>query len=154
MKLARKIKNRLFRSKKKTQKENAAVIVHPADNRVFSLFDKTKRIEENQQVPVRKISEFSWNGSILKIAGYMYIKGLPLQKEDQVRKRLLLVNNGVLFTAVSLRDVPVDKLSIDTSNVPGAYKWAGFSQQINFSKLMNDKPLPQGSISCFSRLKL
>nr|WGD94897.1 hypothetical protein P5642_19010 [Bacillus subtilis] len=118
MKLARKIKNRLFRSKKKTQKENAAVIVHPADNRVFSLFDKTKRIEENQQVPVRKISEFSWNGSILKIAGYMYIKGLPLQKEDQVRKRLLLVNNGVLFTAVSLRDVPVDKLSIDTSNVP------------------------------------
>lgn len=84
----------------------------------------------------------------------MYIKGLPLQKEDQVRKRLLLVNNGVLFTAVSLRDVPVDKLSIDTSNVPGAYKWAGFSQQINFSKLMNDKPLPQGSISCFSRLKL
>lgn len=103
MKLARKIKNRLFRSKKKTQKENTAVIVHPADNRVFSLFDKTKRIEENQQVPVRKISEFSWNGSILKIAGYMYIKGLPLQKEDQVRKRLLLVNNGVLFTAVSLR---------------------------------------------------
>ncbi len=83
----------------------------------------------------------------------MYIKGLPLQKEDQVRKRLLLVNNGVLFTAVSLRDVPVDRLSIDTSNVPGAYKWAGFSQQINFSKLMNDKPLPQGEYKLFLEIE-
>ncbi|CAN2248416.1 CDP-glycerol glycerophosphotransferase family protein [Bacillus sp. K7] len=153
VKLARKIKNRLFRSKKRTKTEDTAFSVHPTDNRVFSLFDKTKRIEENQQVPVRKISEFSWNGSILKIAGYMYIKGLPLQKEDQVRKRLLLVHNGVLFTAVSLRDIRVDQLSIDTSNVPGAYKWAGFSQQINFSKLMNDKPLPQGEYKLFLEIE-
>lgn len=62
----------------------------------------------------------------------MYIKGLPLQKEDQVRKRLLLVNNGVLFTAVSLRDVPVDKLSIDTSNVPEPISGQDFHSRLTF----------------------
>ncbi|AID00520.1 polyribitolphosphotransferase [Bacillus subtilis subsp. subtilis str. OH 131.1] len=49
MKLARKIKNRLFRSKKKTQKENAAVIVHPADNRVFLYLIKRSELKKTSK---------------------------------------------------------------------------------------------------------
>ncbi|MGG0836287.1 CDP-glycerol glycerophosphotransferase family protein [Bacillus paralicheniformis] len=154
-KLARKIKNRVFR--KRQQRQHGDCDYDPKDYKVYSLFDRTKVVKENERVPVRKISNFSWNGSILNLSGYIYIQGLPLLKEDQVRKRLLLVNNGYLFKAVSLRDCPVNKTAAAgdlNGTVLNQYKWAGFEQQINFSKLVKDKPLPAGEYKLFLEIEV
>ncbi|MCU9589578.1 CDP-glycerol glycerophosphotransferase family protein [Bacillus velezensis] len=154
VKLVRKIKDKILRSRSK--KKDSAFFSTPADDRIYSLFNNTKQVKENQQIPVRKISEFSWNQSFLKIEGFIYIKGLPLQKADLVRKRLLLVSNGNLTMAVPLRDIPIEQLLIDDVDVSvnDFYKWAGFSQNINFSKLMNDKPLPHGEYQLFLEIEV
>ncbi|WP_309244890.1 CDP-glycerol glycerophosphotransferase family protein [Bacillus sp. WMMC1349] len=152
-KLARKVKNKIFRKRNNRNQQEPEL----KQDKVYSLFDRTKVIKENQQVPVRKISKFSWNGSILNISGYIYIKGLPLLKEDQVRKRLLLVSNGYLFKAVSLRDCPLSKTANPADiheKMLKDYKWAGFEQQINFSTLVNDKPIPTGEYKLFLEIEV
>jgi CDP-ribitol ribitolphosphotransferase len=154
VKLARRLKNRLVRLRRR-RSNHTAEPEYTGKQRVFSIFDKTELIEENKQVPVRKISKFSWNGSILTITGYMYIKDLPILKEDQVRKRLLLVSGGKLFKTITLRDTLVNKIDVSIHPVLfEKYKWAGFHQQINFSKLMNDKPLPQGEYKLFLEIEV
>ncbi|MCM3138829.1 CDP-glycerol glycerophosphotransferase family protein [Bacillus safensis] len=144
-----------FKLRTSSKKQDVQIIDEKSDEKVFSLFKKTDNVVENQIIPKRKITRFSWNGSILDIAGYIYIEGLPLQNEDNVRKKILLVNNGDLFQSISLKDCPVETvLNEEKDSIPNSYKWAGFHQQINFAKINDDKPLPQGEFKVYIELEV
>ncbi|MGM0967661.1 MAG: CDP-glycerol glycerophosphotransferase family protein [Bacillota bacterium] len=144
-----------FKLRTSSKKQDVQIIDEKSDEKVFSLFKKTENVVENQIIPKRKITRFSWNGSILDIAGYIYIEGLPLQNEDNVRKKILLVNNGDLFQSISLKDCPVETvLNEEKDSIPNSYKWAGFHQQINFAKINDDKPLPQGEFKVYIELEV
>ncbi len=144
-----------FKLRTSSKKQDVQIIDEKSDEKVFSLFKKTENVVENQIIPKRKITRFSWNGSILDIAGYIYIEGLPLQNEDNVRKKILLVNNGDLFQSISLKDCPVETvLNEEKDSIPNSYKWAGFHQQINFAKINDEKPLPQGEFKVYIELEV
>nr|MDH3108488.1 hypothetical protein [Bacillus altitudinis] len=76
-----------FKLRTSSRRQDVQIIDEKIEEKVFSLFKKTENVVENQIIPKRKITRFSWNGSILDIAGYIYIEGLPLQNEDNVRKK-------------------------------------------------------------------
>ncbi|EMI12756.1 cdp-glycerol:poly glycerophosphotransferase [Bacillus stratosphericus LAMA 585] len=144
-----------FKLRTSSRRQDVQIIDEKIEEKVFSLFKKTENVVENQIIPKRKITRFSWNGSILDIAGYIYIEGLPLQNEDNVRKKILLVNNGDLFQSISLKDCPVEAiLNEEKDSIPNSYKWAGFHQQINFAKINDDKPLPQGEFKVYIELEV
>lgn len=144
-----------FKLRTSSEKQDVQIIDEKSDEKIFSLFKKTENVVENQIIPKRKITRFSWNGSILDIAGYIYIEGLPLQNEDNVRKKILLVNNGDLFQSISLKDCPIETvLNEEKNSISDSYKWAGFHQQINFAKINDDKPLPQGEFKVYIELEV
>nr|MDH3108489.1 CDP-glycerol glycerophosphotransferase family protein [Bacillus altitudinis] len=66
-----------------------------------------------------------------------------------------MVNNGDLFQSISLKDCPVEAiLNEEKDSIPNSYKWAGFHQQINFAKINDDKPLPQGEFKVYIELEV
>jgi CDP-ribitol ribitolphosphotransferase / teichoic acid ribitol-phosphate polymerase len=86
--------------------------------------------------PIKKLTEMEWNGPLLKIEGYCYLEGVPLLEEDDVKKRLVLINEEMEEFYIPLKDVCLQDLHPD-------YRWAGFEALIHFSKITeNGKPLP------------
>ncbi|WP_241503504.1 CDP-glycerol glycerophosphotransferase family protein [Bacillus safensis] len=121
------------------------------EENLFSLFDKAEKVVSNKNIPVREITNFHWNESILTIEGYIYIDNIPLMREDAVRKKLLVVQKGKVIQSIPLKNIRVEKT--DRQNW-GLYEWAGFYQEINFSKINREKPLPHGNYHLYIELEV
>jgi CDP-ribitol ribitolphosphotransferase / teichoic acid ribitol-phosphate polymerase len=93
-----------------------------------------------------KITKLNWNGAILNIEGYCYIKGISLLKGFDVKKMLILVgqDNKKKHEFV-LEDVTITDLNLQDS-IDNTYMWAGFKGTVNFATVVknNNQPLPHG----------
>lgn len=145
-----KSKIRTLFHKKSVQKENDALDT-TSEVKLFSLFDKASEVVTNKNIPIRDITKFYWNESFLTIGGYIYIDNIPLMREDAVRKKLLIVQKGRIVQSIPLKNKRIEK---SEKHQFGLYEWAGFHQQINFSKVYGDKPLPQGNFHLYLELEV
>lgn len=96
-----------------------------------------------------KTTLFEWNGSILNIKGYCFIKDIPMLSNFDVKKRLILANGNNKYQFV-LEDITLSELGLEDS-IDEKYKWAGFGGSINFSIIAEEgnKPLPGGTYETY-----
>jgi CDP-ribitol ribitolphosphotransferase len=100
-----------------------------------------------------KITTLHWNGAILNIEGYCYIKDIPLKKNFDVKKSLVLVDEKQNKKTFVLEDIPIYKLNLK-NNIGDTYLWAGFRGNINFSTSgEKNKPLAEGTYKTYINIQ-
>jgi len=99
-----------------------------------------------------EITSLGWNGSILRIKGYSYIKGISLTNYSNIRKNLLLINEDGECLKFVLEDILVSEVE-KTKKVDLTYHWAGFTGIINFSRAQENKPLLPGKYQTYIELE-
>lgn len=142
----------LFR--KRSVQKNLDHVDEVSEEKLFSLFDKAEDVIVNKNIPQREITQFQWNESFLTIEGYMYIDGIPLQREDTVRRKLLIVQKGAIIKSIPLKNQRLNETNRQQLGLSEQYEWAGFYQEINFSKVNGGKPLPQGNFHLYLELEV
>ncbi|MDM5299629.1 CDP-glycerol glycerophosphotransferase family protein [Bacillus pumilus] len=142
----------LFKKRSVQKNHNQAYKV--CEEKLFSLFDKAEEVIKNKNIPIRAITKFCWNESILTIEGYLYIDGIPLLGEDTVRKKLLIVQKGVIIRSVPLKNQKIKEYERQQLGLSDQYEWSGFYQDINFSKVNGDKPLAPGNYHLYLELEV
>lgn len=110
--------------------------------------------KEEKLIPRRKITTLKWNGPIMTIEGYFYLENIPMQDEDLVKKRLLLIDEKGKKIIISMKDKPVN--GIGESDIDEYfYKWAAFESEINFATLdANNKPLPESDYKLYIEIEV
>ncbi|MBS4204776.1 CDP-glycerol glycerophosphotransferase family protein [Lederbergia citrea] len=103
-----------------------------------------------------QITNMKWNGATLTIEGFIYIKTIPLLKNLNVTKRLVLKDskeNQELF--ITLEDKMISEIKL-VNAIDNIYKWAGFTGVINLARVTYDKkmPLPVGKYNVFLEIEL
>lgn len=115
---------------------------HSLDN----VFEDNNFAEFEQEVTL-----LNWNGSILDIEGYCFIKGVPLKKNFDVKKKLVLINveDKTKYKFI-LEDIPLTNLNLEKP-VDNEYMWAGYTGRVNFATAVskNNKPLPAGNYKTY-----
>ena len=98
----------------------------------------------------RKVTHLSWNGGLMRIRGYAFFIGIPLEEDDRIYKAIVLRNNDI--KAKERFEFPLHDLdNFDDEK----YKWAGFEGEINFSSVTKGgAPLPNGSYNVYIKLSL
>ncbi|MCM2675744.1 hypothetical protein [Alkalicoccobacillus plakortidis] len=122
---------------------------------------QTHEVIEDEQLPIdgitdanlyeinRKVTHLSWNGGLMKINGYAYFSGIPLEKDDHIYKAIVLRNNDDEKERFEFPLHDLDNFEEEK------YKWAGFEGEINFSSVTKGgAPLPNGSYNMFIKLTL
>ncbi|MGJ5836373.1 CDP-glycerol glycerophosphotransferase family protein [Bacillus altitudinis] len=142
----------LFR--KRSVQKNLNHVDEISEEKLFSLFDKAEDVITNKNIPIRVITKFNWYESFLTIEGYMYIDGIPLLREDTVRKKLLIVQKGEVVQSIPLKNHRLDESERQRLGFSEEYEWAGFYQEINFSKVNGGKPLPHGNFHLYLELEV
>ncbi|MEK5498925.1 CDP-glycerol glycerophosphotransferase family protein [Bacillus sp. FSL M8-0077] len=142
----------LFR--KRSVQKNLNHVDEISEEKLFSLFDKAEDVITNKNIPIRVITKFNWYESFLTIEGYMYIDGIPLLREDTVRKKLLIVQKGDVVQSIPLKNQRLDESERQWLGFSEEYEWAGFYQEINFSKVNGGKPLPHGNFHLYLELEV
>lgn len=142
----------LFR--KRSVQKNLNHVDEISEEKLFSLFDKAEDVITNKNIPIRVITKFNWYESFLTIEGYMYIDGIPLLREDTVRKKLLIVQKGDVVQSIPLKNQRLDESERQRLGFSEEYEWAGFYQEINFSKVNGGKPLPHGNFHLYLELEV
>ncbi|WP_437177331.1 CDP-glycerol glycerophosphotransferase family protein [Bacillus altitudinis] len=142
----------LFR--KRSVQKNLNHVDEISEEKLFSLFDKAEDVITNKNIPIRVITKFNWYESFLTIEGYMYIDGIPLLREDTVRKKLLIVQKGEVVQSIPLKNQRLDESERQRLGFSKEYEWAGFYQEINFSKVNGGKPLPHGNFHLYLELEV
>lgn len=142
----------LFR--KRSVQKNLNHVDEISEEKLFSLFDKAEDVITNKNIPIRMITKFNWYESFLTIEGYMYIDGIPLLREDTVRKKLLIVQKGEVVQSIPLKNHRLDESERQRLGFSEEYEWAGFYQEINFSKVNGGKPLPHGNFHLYLELEV
>lgn len=142
----------LFR--KRSVQKNLNHVDEISEEKLFSLFDKAEDVITNKNIPIRVITKFNWYESFLTIEGYMYIDGIPLLREDTVRKKLLIVQKGEVVQSIPLKNHRLDESERQRLGFSEEYAWAGFYQEINFSKVNGGKPLPHGNFHLYLELEV
>lgn len=123
------------------------------------ILDNPPPVEGQTNEPVqnflgcREITSLIWNGPILRIEGYYYLDGVSIDKEDYVKKTLILVDSTMSKIEIPLKDVPITDIVKD-EKVDMAYYWAGFSGNINFATINNEKPLNAESYTVYLRIEV
>ncbi|SDM55074.1 CDP-ribitol ribitolphosphotransferase [Sediminibacillus halophilus] len=140
------IKKRIKRMFKPRQTENPVVI---EGNEIVIKSDKITNYSteipmdfKDDDVTVhRKITALNWNGPKLQLEGYYYLEDIPMEKDDLVRKNLILYNKNNVKYIIPLKDKKVLELQMDEV-IDERYLWAGFEGTINFATITKDgKPL-------------
>ncbi|MGI1832355.1 MULTISPECIES: CDP-glycerol glycerophosphotransferase family protein [Bacillus] len=140
--------------KKRSVQKNLNHVDEISEEKLFSLFDKAEDVITNKNIPIRVITKFNWYESFLTIEGYMYIDGIPLLREDTVRKKLLIVQKGDVVQSIPLKNQRLDESERQRLGFSEEYEWAGFYQEINFSKVNGGKPLPHGNFHLYLELEV
>ncbi|CAM3954219.1 CDP-glycerol glycerophosphotransferase family protein [Mesobacillus thioparans] len=166
----RKIKRLMGKSKPSQRNEATQIeygnytdqlVVHEDDKLIVSkenlsqslpLIAEMAGIEENL-IPRRKITFMQWNGPILDIKGYFYLDAIPLEEDDLVKKRLVLISSSGIKITIPLKDVGIDGLD-QPLDIEGKYYWAGFQGKINFATLDHNAPLPHGEYSVYLEIEV
>ncbi|MFS0788318.1 CDP-glycerol glycerophosphotransferase family protein [Shouchella sp. 1P09AA] len=96
----------------------------------------------------RNVTDLSFNGGLLHIAGYAYVEGFSLESEDVIYKALIFKTNDkeskVKFEIPLLDEV---------ADVDPFYLWAGFRGKVNLSTITKGgAPLPNGSYNAYIQL--
>ncbi|GAF64983.1 teichoic acid biosynthesis protein [Bacillus sp. TS-2] len=108
--------------------------------------------------PVKKIEFLRWNGTILSIKGYSYLRDVSLEDQDTVYKAFILkkeINPELDYLDYEEFEFPLEDkiLESEENKANNRYKWAGFEGEINFSRATNKStPLPAGSYNAFFRM--
>ncbi|WP_249306017.1 CDP-glycerol glycerophosphotransferase family protein [Lederbergia citrea] len=103
-----------------------------------------------------KVTTIKWNGAILTIEGFLYLESIPLLKNLDVAKRLVLVetkeDRELSFT---LEDKTLAELNLSNS-IENMYQWAGFSGVINFANVsgQGNMPLPAGTYEVYLEIEV
>ncbi len=118
-----------------------------AENKILNPLDKL--------IPRREIVNLSWNGPVMKIEGYFYLENIPMDNEDLIRKRLILIDSKFKQTTLPLDDVLISELPFKFELIDELYKWSGFKGEFNFSTMgKNRKPIPAGSYQLFIEIEV
>ncbi len=105
--------------------------------------------KEESLIPKRRVTLLKWNGPVMTVKGYFYLENIPMQEEDLVKKRLVLVDTKEKSLIIPLKDIPVSELNEEDID-DYFYKWAGFEGEVNFATLgANNKPLPESDYKVF-----
>ncbi|WP_077623398.1 CDP-glycerol glycerophosphotransferase family protein [Sediminibacillus massiliensis] len=148
------LKKRLKRSVKRQNGQGNPVVIEGkevvinSDNVVkYASTAETDFVEQddlNDLKVHRDITSLNWNGPQLKLEGYFYLEGVPMDNDDLVRKNLLLYCNNEKKFVIPLRDKKVVELQTEET-IEEQYQWAGFEGAVNFATLSKgDKPLESG----------
>lgn len=109
--------------------------------------------EEENLIPRRKVTALRWNGPILSIKGYFYLENIPMNDEDLVKKRLVLIDKNGNKIAMSLQDVPFDMVTKE--KVDELYKWSGFQGKVNFATIdEKNRPLPDSEYKVYLEIEV
>ncbi|MBS4200651.1 CDP-glycerol glycerophosphotransferase family protein [Bacillus sp. FJAT-49732] len=110
--------------------------------------------EDDHLIPKRKITSMRWNGPIMTIEGYYYLENIPMNDEDVVKKRILLVDKKGRKFSVPISDVPLKTVGLENT-IDEMYNWAGFKGEINFATFIpNNRPLPESEYKVYLELEV
>lgn len=110
--------------------------------------------QEDNLIPRRKVTFLKWYGPTLEIEGYFYLENIPMNDEDLVKKRLVLVSEELEKIEIPLEDVKVDELNI-SETIDEEYIWAGFTGKTNFSTIeLNDRPLQAAEYKAYLQVEV
>lgn len=156
MRLLSRIKNKLLRKRR----SNTTITNLTASTSLEDLLLNHSNTSSNSTikqdkdlVSCRKVTTLKWNGPIMEIKGYYYLKDLPIDKEDNVKKTLILVSEDFTKIEIPLKDIPMVQVG-NYEKVDMAYKWAGFKGKVNFSTISNGKPILEQSYTIYIRIEV
>lgn len=108
--------------------------------------------KEDGLIPRRKVTLLKWNGPVMEIEGYFYLENFPINDDDLVKKRLVLINDETI--ELPLEDIKTDQL-YPSVNLDSQYSWAGFRGEFNFANFTkSNKPLPASDYKVYLKIEV
>lgn len=136
---ARRVARKVLRSFRKNKKQTKYISAGQDEDNTPNELNQLKLAQQNDSLLKRHVVELDFNQSYMTIIGDLYYEDYPETDMQKINKYLVLIDsneNELLY--------PLETHLAWDETVRERYKYAGYAGKIDFSSLIDEKPLQPG----------